>query len=154
VGKGEAQLSDREEEKGEEIERGKKGKNRVRQEERDKEGGKDEERDREGEKGTSGAGIEKGKGAVREKGEERQQETKDEALRELQRDASCLSPTALAPQSQLPCLPHLRWPWLTGWLWGKARQARSCRKGEEKQLLLGFCERYCFVAGTKHSTFQ
>lgn len=51
----------------------------------------------------------------------------------VQRDVGCLSPTALPPRSPLPCPPYLRWPWLTGWLRGTARQARSCRKGEEKQ---------------------
>lgn len=45
MGKGEAQLSDRKEEKGEEMEGAEKGKNRVRQEKIGKEGGKDGERD-------------------------------------------------------------------------------------------------------------
>lgn len=152
MGKGETQLSDREEEKGEEIEGTEQGKNRVRQEEKRKEGGKDGESDREGEKGTSGAGKEKGKGA--EMQEERRQEREDEVLGELQREVVCLSPMALPPHSQLLWPPQLRWPWLTGWRQRTARQGRSHRKGEEKQLLLGFCERYCFVAGTKHSTFQ
>lgn len=126
----------------------------MRQEERGKDGGKGGERDREGEKGTGGAGEEKDKGAEREMQEETRQERKDEVLGELQRDAGCLSPTALPPHSPLPCPPHLRWPWLTGWPRETARQVRSRRKGEEKQSLLGFCEQYCFVAGTKHSTFQ
>lgn len=48
MGKGEAQLSDRKEEKGEEIEGAEKGKNRVRRESIGKKRGKDGERDREG----------------------------------------------------------------------------------------------------------
>lgn len=63
MGKGEAQLGDKEEEKGDEIDGAEEGKNRARQEERGEKGEKGGERDREGDKGTSGAGKEKGKGA-------------------------------------------------------------------------------------------
>lgn len=46
--------------------------------------------------------------------EERWQERKDMVLVELQREAHCLSPTAILPHSQIPCTPHLHWPWFAG----------------------------------------
>lgn len=96
MGKGEAQLSDREEEKGEEIEGAEKGKSGVRQEQR----GKDGEREREGEKGTSGAGKEKGKGAEREMQEERWQERKDEVLGEFRGMSAASAPQLSHPAAR------------------------------------------------------
>lgn len=53
-----------------------------------------------------------------------------------------------SPPPMSPAPPQARF---TGWLQGTARQVRSHRKRGEDRSLLGFCERYCLVAGTKHS---
>lgn len=84
--------------------------------------------------------------------EERWQERKDAVHVELEGGSLPQPHSNPTPQAD-PMHPTAPLA-LVHWLWGMARQVRSCRKGEEKQLLLGFGEQYCFVARTKHLTFQ
>lgn len=146
VGKGEAQLSDRKEEKGEEIEGAEKGKKKGEAGE-DREGGR--ERWREGQRR-----------APEEQGKRLSEDARGEVAGEEGCGPRRVTEGGSVPQphsnpTPQPAPMHPTPPLaLVHRLWGMARQARSCRNGEEKQSLLGFGERYCFVARTKHSTFQ
>lgn len=91
---------------------------------------------------------ENGKGAGCEMQEERQIERGDEVWGETQGDVCGPSPIAVHPLLLLPCTLCIPTPT------SPARQERRHGKGEEEPSLYSFCEQYCFVAGTKHLTFQ
>lgn len=120
-----------------------KGKSSVSQEKIGKEGGKEGERDREGHQRS------RKRGSVRD--------ARGEVAGEEGRGPRRVTEGGSLPQQSYPTAsshaPHTS----TGpgsLAVGNGKQPRSCRKGEERQSLLGFGEQYCFVARTKHSTFQ